>query len=75
MTIIQPRLRKPAMYTLAGLLFAAAWLVHGGRRHARLHLMLTGARGRSPPLACPAHVPGVQASDALTVQAVSVTRL
>ena len=31
MTFIPPRLRKPAMYALAGLLFAAAWLVHGGR--------------------------------------------
>jgi len=31
MTFISPRLRKPAMYALAGLLFAAAWLVHGGR--------------------------------------------
>lgn len=29
-TIIAPRLRKPAMYALAGTLFAAAWLVHGG---------------------------------------------
>jgi hypothetical protein len=29
-TFIPPRLRKPAMYALAGLLFAAAWLVHGG---------------------------------------------
>ena len=31
MTFISPRLRKPAMYALAGLLFAGAWLVHGGR--------------------------------------------
>ena len=31
MTFIPPRLRKPAMYALAGLLFASAWLVHGGR--------------------------------------------
>jgi hypothetical protein len=30
MTFIPPRLRKPAVYTLAGVLFAAAWLVHGG---------------------------------------------
>jgi hypothetical protein len=30
MTFIPPRLRKPAMYALAGVLFAAAWLVHGG---------------------------------------------
>ncbi len=30
-TFIPPRLRKPAMYALAGLLFAGAWLVHGGR--------------------------------------------
>src|SRR6202035_4029621 len=29
-TFIPSRLRKPAMYALAGLLFAAAWLVHGG---------------------------------------------
>jgi len=31
MTLIPPRLRMPAMYALAGLLFAAAWLVRGGR--------------------------------------------
>src|SRR6185437_4598227 len=31
MTFISPRLRKPAMYALAGLLFAGAWLLHGGR--------------------------------------------
>src|SRR5215467_6866481 len=30
MTIISPRLRKPAIYALAGVLFAAAWLVRGG---------------------------------------------
>jgi hypothetical protein len=30
MTFIPPRLRKPAIYALAGVLFAAAWLVHGG---------------------------------------------
>jgi hypothetical protein len=30
MTFIPPRLRKPAIYALAGGLFAAAWLVHGG---------------------------------------------
>ena len=30
MTFIHPRLRKPAGNALAGLLFAAAWLVHGG---------------------------------------------
>jgi hypothetical protein len=30
MTIIPPRARKPAMCALAGLLFAAAWLVRGG---------------------------------------------
>jgi hypothetical protein len=30
MTFIPPRLRRPAVYTLAGILFAAAWLVHGG---------------------------------------------
>ena len=30
MTLIPPRLRKPAIYALAGMLFAAAWLVHGG---------------------------------------------
>ena len=30
-TFIPPRLRKPATYSLAGLLFAGAWLVHGGR--------------------------------------------
>src|SRR5215469_17904962 len=29
-TFIPPRLRKPAVYALAGGLFAAAWLVHGG---------------------------------------------
>jgi hypothetical protein len=29
-TFIRPRLRKPAGNALAGLLFAAAWLVHGG---------------------------------------------
>ena len=31
MTFIPPRLRIPSMYALAGLLFAAAWLVRGGR--------------------------------------------
>ncbi len=30
MTFIPPRLRKPGVYALAGLLFAAAWLVRGG---------------------------------------------
>ncbi|HJY95679.1 MAG TPA: hypothetical protein VJ371_12040 [Streptosporangiaceae bacterium] len=30
MTFIPPRLRKPAVYALAGVLFAAAWLVRGG---------------------------------------------
>lgn len=30
MTFVRPRLRKPAWNALAGLLFAAAWLVHGG---------------------------------------------
>ena len=30
MTFIPPRLRKPAMYAAAGLLFAVAWLVRGG---------------------------------------------
>jgi hypothetical protein len=30
MTFISPRLRKPAIYALAGILFAAAWLVRGG---------------------------------------------
>jgi hypothetical protein len=30
MTSIPPRLRKPAIYALAGVLFAAAWLVRGG---------------------------------------------
>jgi hypothetical protein len=30
MTFISPRLRKPAIYALAGVLFAAAWLVRGG---------------------------------------------
>ena len=29
-TFIRPRLRKPAGIALAGLLFAAAWLVRGG---------------------------------------------
>ena len=29
-TFIPPRLRKPAIYALAGILFAAAWLVRGG---------------------------------------------
>lgn len=31
MTFIPPRLRKPGLYALAGLLFSAAWLVQGGR--------------------------------------------
>ena len=31
MTFIPPRLRIPSVYALAGLLFAAAWLVRGGR--------------------------------------------
>src|ERR1700761_2792194 len=30
-SLISPRLRKPAVYGLGGLLFAGAWLVHGGR--------------------------------------------
>jgi hypothetical protein len=30
MTFIPPRLRKPAVYALAGVLFAAAWLARGG---------------------------------------------
>jgi hypothetical protein len=30
MTFIRPRLRKPAWIALAGVLFAAAWLVRGG---------------------------------------------
>ena len=30
MTFIPPRMRKPAIYALAGVLFAAAWLVRGG---------------------------------------------
>lgn len=30
MTFIRPRLRKPAWNALAGVLFAAAWLVRGG---------------------------------------------
>ena len=29
-TFIPPRLRKPAWTALAGLLFAGAWLIHGG---------------------------------------------
>jgi hypothetical protein len=29
--VIPPRLRKPLLYTLIGLVFAAAWLIHGGR--------------------------------------------
>ena len=29
--VIPPRLRKPLLYTLVGLVFAAAWLIHGGR--------------------------------------------
>lgn len=29
-TFIRPRLRVPALYLLAGTVFAAAWLVHGG---------------------------------------------
>ncbi len=28
---ISPRLRKPLLYALVGAVFAAAWLVHGGR--------------------------------------------
>ena len=28
---IPPRLRKPALYILVGVVFATAWLVHGGR--------------------------------------------
>jgi hypothetical protein len=31
MTFIPPRLRKPGIYALAGLLFSAVWLVQGGR--------------------------------------------
>jgi hypothetical protein len=30
MTFTPPRLRKPAIYAMAGVLFAAAWLVRGG---------------------------------------------
>jgi hypothetical protein len=29
--VIPPRLRKPLLYTLIGVMFAAAWLVHGGQ--------------------------------------------
>ena len=29
-TFMSPRLRKPAVVALAGLLFAAAWLIRGG---------------------------------------------
>lgn len=29
--VVPPRLRKPAAIGLAGVVFAAAWLVHGGR--------------------------------------------
>jgi hypothetical protein len=29
--VIPPRLRKPLLYTLIGVVFAAAWLIHGGR--------------------------------------------
>ena len=29
-TFIPPRLRKPVVYALAGLLLAAAWLARGG---------------------------------------------
>ncbi len=29
--VIPPRLRKPALYTLIGAVFAVAWLIHGGR--------------------------------------------
>lgn len=31
MTFIPPRLRKPGIYALAGLLFSSAWLVQGSR--------------------------------------------
>ena len=42
MTFIPPRLRKPAVYALAGGLFAAAWLVHGGRLWWVSIIALTG---------------------------------
>jgi hypothetical protein len=29
-TFIAPRVRRPALYALAGIIFAAAWLVRGG---------------------------------------------
>ena len=46
MTFIPPRLRKPAMYALGGLLFAAAWLVRGGPLWwvSIMALILTAAR-------------------------------
>ena len=42
MTFIPPRLRKPALYALAGVLFAAAWLVHGGHLWWASIIALTG---------------------------------
>ena len=44
--VIPPRLRKPLLYTLAGLVFAAAWLIHGGRTwwFSIVVLVVTAAR-------------------------------
>jgi phosphatidylglycerophosphate synthase len=44
--VIPPRLRKPALYTLIGLVFAAAWLIHGGRTWWFSIVVLVGTAAR-----------------------------
>lgn len=44
--VIPPRLRKPALYTLVGLVFASAWLIHGGRTWWISIVVLVGTAGR-----------------------------
>ena len=44
--VIPPRLRKPALYTLIGLVFAAAWLIHGGRTWWFSIVVLAGTAAR-----------------------------
>jgi hypothetical protein len=44
--VIPPRLRKPLLYTLVGLVFASAWLIHGGRTWWFSIVVLVATAGR-----------------------------